>query len=117
MQLQKQQELMELSTPVVVLWEGILALPLIGTLDSARTQVVMGRVSALTFFLMSLIASARQGRPSVGNTAGWGWGWPSGDPSSNFTAARCARRAPVKARGRPLPSPWRRSDTSVATQI
>jgi rsbT co-antagonist protein RsbR len=37
----QQQELLELSTPVVVLWEGILALPLIGTLDSARTQVVM----------------------------------------------------------------------------
>lgn len=37
----QQQELMELSTPVVELWEGILALPLIGTLDSARTQVVM----------------------------------------------------------------------------
>jgi rsbT co-antagonist protein RsbR len=35
------QEMMELSTPVVSLWEGILALPLIGTLDSARTQVVM----------------------------------------------------------------------------
>jgi rsbT co-antagonist protein RsbR len=32
---------MELSTPVVTLWDGILALPLIGTLDSARTQVVM----------------------------------------------------------------------------
>jgi rsbT co-antagonist protein RsbR len=37
----QQQELMELSTPVVELWSGILALPLIGTLDSARTQVVM----------------------------------------------------------------------------
>jgi rsbT co-antagonist protein RsbR len=37
----QQQELMELSTPVVELWEGVLALPLIGTLDSARTQVVM----------------------------------------------------------------------------
>ncbi len=37
----QQQELMELSTPVVRLWENILALPLIGTLDSARTQVVM----------------------------------------------------------------------------
>ena len=37
----QQQELMEQSTPVVKLWEGILALPLIGTLDSARTQVVM----------------------------------------------------------------------------
>ena len=37
----QQQEMMELSTPVVKLWKGILALPLIGTLDSARTQVVM----------------------------------------------------------------------------
>ena len=37
----QQQELLELSTPVVKLWHGILALPLIGTLDSARTQVVM----------------------------------------------------------------------------
>lgn len=37
----QQQELMELSTPVVKMWEGILALPLIGTLDSSRTQVVM----------------------------------------------------------------------------
>jgi len=37
----QQQELLELSTPVVQLWEGVLALPLIGTLDSARTGVVM----------------------------------------------------------------------------
>jgi rsbT co-antagonist protein RsbR len=37
----QQQEMMELSTPVVQLWDGILALPLIGTLDSARTQIVM----------------------------------------------------------------------------
>jgi rsbT co-antagonist protein RsbR len=37
----QQQELMELSTPVVQLWDNILALPLIGTLDSERTQVVM----------------------------------------------------------------------------
>jgi rsbT co-antagonist protein RsbR len=37
----QQQELLELSTPVVELWQGILALPLIGTLDSERTQVVM----------------------------------------------------------------------------
>ena len=35
------REIAELSTPVVKLWEGILALPLIGTLDSQRTQVVM----------------------------------------------------------------------------
>jgi rsbT co-antagonist protein RsbR len=39
--IRQQQEMLELSTPVVKLWEGILALPLIGTLDSARTQVVM----------------------------------------------------------------------------
>jgi rsbT co-antagonist protein RsbR len=37
----QQQELLELSTPVVQIWEGVLALPLIGTLDSNRTQVVM----------------------------------------------------------------------------
>jgi rsbT co-antagonist protein RsbR len=37
----QQREMMELSTPVVQLWENILALPLIGTLDSERTQVVM----------------------------------------------------------------------------
>ncbi|MDP9090381.1 MAG: STAS domain-containing protein [Pseudomonadota bacterium] len=39
--IRQQQELLELSTPVVKLWDGILALPMIGTLDSARTQVVM----------------------------------------------------------------------------
>ena len=39
--LRQQQDMLELSTPVVQLSEGILALPLIGTLDSARTQVVM----------------------------------------------------------------------------
>ena len=37
----QQQELLELSTPVVKLWDGILAVPLIGTLDRARTQIVM----------------------------------------------------------------------------
>lgn len=37
----QQEDMLELSTPVVKLWEGILALPMIGTLDSARTQVVM----------------------------------------------------------------------------
>lgn len=37
----QQEDMLELSTPVVTLWDGILALPLIGTLDSARTQVVM----------------------------------------------------------------------------
>jgi rsbT co-antagonist protein RsbR len=37
----QQEEMLELSTPVVKLWNGILALPMIGTLDSARTQIVM----------------------------------------------------------------------------
>jgi rsbT co-antagonist protein RsbR len=37
----QQAEMMELSTPVIKLWDGILAIPLIGTLDSARTQIVM----------------------------------------------------------------------------
>jgi rsbT co-antagonist protein RsbR len=37
----QQQEMLELSTPVVTIWDGILALPMIGTLDSARTQIVM----------------------------------------------------------------------------
>ena len=37
----QQQDMLELSTPVVKLWEGILALPMIGTLDSSRTQIVM----------------------------------------------------------------------------
>ena len=39
--IRQQEELLELSTPVVKLWDGVLALPMIGTLDSARTQIVM----------------------------------------------------------------------------
>ena len=37
-------QLLELSTPVVKLWDGVVAVPLIGTLDSARSQVVMERL-------------------------------------------------------------------------
>jgi len=37
-------QLLELSTPVVKLWEGVVAVPLVGTLDSARTQVVMEKL-------------------------------------------------------------------------
>jgi len=39
--IRQQEEMLELSTPVVKIWDGVLALPMIGTLDSARTHVVM----------------------------------------------------------------------------
>ncbi|MEV0623779.1 STAS domain-containing protein [Nonomuraea sp. NPDC050404] len=42
--LEQAEQLLELSTPVVKLWEGIVAVPLVGTLDSARTQVVMEKL-------------------------------------------------------------------------
>src|SRR4051812_6750113 len=38
---EQSEQLLELSTPVVKIWEGVVAVPLVGTLDSARTQVVM----------------------------------------------------------------------------
>ena len=41
---QQAEEMLELSTPVVKLWDGIVAVPLVGTLDSARTQVVMEKL-------------------------------------------------------------------------
>jgi rsbT co-antagonist protein RsbR len=41
---EQSEQLLELTTPVVKLWEGILAVPLVGTLDSARTQVVMEKL-------------------------------------------------------------------------
>jgi rsbT co-antagonist protein RsbR len=41
---EQSQQLLELSTPVVKLWEGVVAVPLIGTLDSARSQIVMERL-------------------------------------------------------------------------
>jgi len=37
----QQEELLELSTPVIKLWDGVLAVPMIGVLDSNRTQIVM----------------------------------------------------------------------------
>jgi rsbT co-antagonist protein RsbR len=50
----QQEELLELSTPVVTLWAGILALPLIGTLDSNRTQIVMENL------LQTIVATSAQ---------------------------------------------------------
>lgn len=52
----QQQELLELSTPVVRLWDNVLALPLIGTLDSARTQVVMQNLLQAIVDTRSVIA-------------------------------------------------------------
>lgn len=52
----QQKELLELSTPVVRLWDNVLALPLIGTLDSARTQVVMENLLQAIVDTRSMIA-------------------------------------------------------------
>ncbi|MEU7478236.1 STAS domain-containing protein [Lentzea sp. NPDC042327] len=41
---EQSEQLLELTTPVVKIWEGVLAVPLVGTLDSARTQVVMEKL-------------------------------------------------------------------------
>lgn len=54
--IRQQQELLELSTPVVQLWKNILALPLIGTLDSSRTQIVMENLLQKVMETGSLIA-------------------------------------------------------------
>lgn len=55
----QQEELLELSTPVVKLWDGVLALPMIGTLDSARTQVVMESL------LQRIVETGRRSRSST----------------------------------------------------
>jgi rsbT co-antagonist protein RsbR len=52
----QQQELLELSTPVVRLWEGVVGVPLIGTLDSERTQVVMENLLQMIIETGSTIA-------------------------------------------------------------
>ena len=65
----QQEEMLELSTPVVKLWDGVLALPLIGTLDSARTQVVMESlleaiVETIPVWRLSTLRACRQSTPS-----------------------------------------------------
>jgi rsbT co-antagonist protein RsbR len=65
----QQQELMELSTPVVKLWEGVVAVPLIGTLDSARTQVVMENL------LQRIVETARGSRSSTSPASRWWTRW------------------------------------------
>lgn len=62
----QQQDMLELSTPVVRLWEGIVALPLIGTLDSARTQIVMQNLlEAIVQFAASVAILDITGVPTV----------------------------------------------------
>lgn len=62
----QQEEMMELSTPIIKLWDGILALPLIGTLDSARTQVVMeGLLNAIVETSSSIAIIDITGVPAV----------------------------------------------------
>lgn len=62
----QQEEMMELSTPIIKLWDGILALPLIGTLDIARTQVVMeGLLNAIVETSSSIAIIDITGVPAV----------------------------------------------------
>jgi hypothetical protein len=78
----QQQELLELSTPVVQLWDGILALPLIGTLDSARTQVVMEN-------LLQQIVDTGSRSPSSTS--------PACRRSTRWWRSTCSRRWPPRA--------------------
>jgi rsbT co-antagonist protein RsbR len=68
----QQQELLELSPPVVELWDGILALPLIGTLDSARTHSVMENLLERIVWgpTASSAASVRRS-PRPSSISGW----------------------------------------------
>lgn len=62
----QQQDLLEISTPVVRLWQGVLALPLIGTLDSARTQIVMQNLlEAIVSYSASIAIIDITGVPTV----------------------------------------------------
>ncbi|WHH61370.1 STAS domain-containing protein [Petroclostridium sp. X23] len=54
--LRQQQDMLELSTPVIQVWEGILAIPLIGTLDSKRTQMIMEKLLEMIVSTSSKVA-------------------------------------------------------------
>jgi rsbT co-antagonist protein RsbR len=58
--LRQTDEITEISTPVIRVWDGILALPIIGTLDSARTQIVMENLPALWGLSVSSAAFVRK---------------------------------------------------------
>ena len=62
----QQEELLEISTPVVELWEGVLALPVIGTLDSARAQAVMeGLLESIVHYEAKIAIIDITGVPAV----------------------------------------------------
>ena len=88
------QQLLELSTPVVRLWDGIVGVPLVGTLDSARAQVVMESPAA------GHRRRARAGRDPRHHRRARPW-----TPSSRST---CSRRS------RP-PGSWARTASSAAS--
>src|SRR5688500_12593518 len=82
--------MMELSTPVVTLWEGVLALPLIGTLDSERTQVVMENLlqrivdTGSTIAIEGVCARRRRVRRAAGTRSAHG---PGTSRRGHLTAA------------------------------
>ncbi|GFJ83511.1 hypothetical protein Phou_076910 [Phytohabitans houttuyneae] len=71
------EQLLELSTPVVKLWEGVVAVPLVGTLDSARAQVVMEKL------LQTLVDT---GSPTRSSTS------PVCPPWTRRSRSTCSRR-------------------------
>ena len=64
------EQLLELSTPVVKLWDGVVAVPLVGTLDSARTQVVMEKLLQTLVDTGSAVRDHRHHRRARGRHAG-----------------------------------------------
>ena len=79
----QQEELLELSTPVVKLWEGVLALPIIGTLDSARTQVVMESLLQAIVETDSRVGDYRHHRCAHGGYSGRAAPAEDGDGSAS----------------------------------
>ena len=120
----QQREIAELSTPVVKLWDGILALPVIGTLDSQRTQIVMenllqsivdeeardrhhrhNRRADRRYAHRAISAEDGRGRSSDGRRLPH-QRHPSADrPDHRSSRRRAERRSP--RRRSPMPSPWR----------